>query len=225
MAATGYGTLTDKVYTAIAESIVTGELPPGMRLMEVELAERYGMSRGPLREAIRRLEEKGLVERSSQRRVHVVHLTPERLQAVYDVREVLEGMACRLAAERITKSELIELERLLISHEKIVRENNAYLQRQQDLDFHSRIVKASRNPCIESLLLDELYQLIKTYRNQHKATPGRPKRALMEHWRIFHALEDRDPGLAEISMRRHISSALKVISTPKNQMVKEKTIA
>lgn len=202
------GTLADKAYEALATSIITGELPPGTRMLEVELAERFGMSRGPLREAMRRLEERRLVERISQRGVRVVRLTGSKLRGIYEVREALEGMACRLAAQHMTDAEIVELRRMLEAHEIIVRERDDYSQNQQDWDFHDRIARGSRNEMIVSLLCDDLYQLLKVYRNQHKSRPGRARRALEEHWRILAALEDRDGEMAEMMMRRHIGAAL-----------------
>jgi DNA-binding GntR family transcriptional regulator len=201
-------TLADQAYEALANSIITGELPPGTRMLEVELAERYGMSRGPLREAMRRLEERRLVERISQRGVRVVRLTGSKLRGIYQVREALEGMACRLAAQNMTDAEIAELRTMLEAHEAIVRERDDYSQNQQDWDFHDRIARGSRNETIVSLLCDDLYQLLKVYRNQHKSKPGRARRALEEHWRILGALEDRDGEMAELMMRRHIGAAL-----------------
>ena len=202
------GTLADQAYEALATSIITGELPPGSRMLEVELAERFGMSRGPLREAMRRLEERRLVERISQRGVRVVRLTGPKLRGIYEVREALEGMACRLAAQHMTDGEIAELRRMLEAHEVHVREHDDYSQNQKDWDFHDRIARGSRNEMIVSLLCDDLYQLLKVYRNQHKSRPGRARRALEEHWRILAALEDRDGEMAEMMMRRHIGAAL-----------------
>jgi DNA-binding GntR family transcriptional regulator len=204
------GTLADQAYEALASSIISGELPPGMRMLEVELAERFGMSRGPLREAMRRLEERRLVERISQRGVRVVRLTGPKLRGIYQVRESLEGMACRLAAQNMTDTELAELRQMLEAHEAYVRDSDDYSQNRRDWDFHDRIARGSKNEMIVSLLCDDLYQLLKLYRNQHKSKPGRARRALQEHWRIFGALEDRDGELAEMLMRRHISAALTV---------------
>lgn len=201
-------TLADQAYEALAGSIISGELPPGARMLEVEMAERFGMSRGPLREAMRRLEERRLVERISQRGVRVVRLTGARLRGIYQVREALEGMACRLAAQNMTDEEIAGLRAMLDAHEVIVRERGDYSQNQQDWDFHDRIARGSRNETIVSLLCDDLYQLLKVYRNQHRSKPGRARRALEEHRRILGALEDRDPEMAELMMRRHIGAAL-----------------
>ncbi len=202
------GTLADQAYEALANSIISGESPPGTRMLEVELAERFGMSRGPLREAMRRLEERRLVERVSQRGVRVVRLTGANLRGIYQIREALEGMACRLAAQNMANSEIAELRQVLEAHEVIVRERDDYSQNQQDWDFHDRIARGSKNEMIVSLLCDDLYQLLKVYRNQHRSKPGRARRALEEHWRILGALEDRDGEMAELMMRRHIAAAL-----------------
>ncbi|MCQ0972097.1 GntR family transcriptional regulator [Paracoccus sp. TK19116] len=203
-------TLADQAYDALAKSIVSGELAPGARILEVELAERFGMSRGPLREAMRRLEERRLVERVSQRGVRVVRLTGPKLHGIYKVREALEGMAARLSAQNMADDEIAELREMLEAHERYVRQSDDYSQNQQDWDFHDRIARGSKNEMLVSLLSDDLYQLLKIFRNQHKSKRGRARRAVEEHWRILAAIEDRDPEMAELMMRRHISAALAV---------------
>lgn len=204
-------TLGDRVYETLVDAIVTGKLPPGSRILEAELAQHYGVSRGPLREAIRRLEERRLVDRTAHIGTRVVALSNDVLMEIFVVREALEGMACRLAAERMSASELAGLAHLLQEHEAALKDQDVYYQRERDWDFHYRIVKGARNPTIESLLCGELYQLIKLYRYQHKSSPGRAQRALQEHRRIAGALLDRDCDLAEILMRRHIGAARRAL--------------
>ena len=108
--------LVDAVTEQLEAAIIGGELAPGERLREQVLATEYGISRGPLREAIRRLEGRRLLERKANIGVRVVELSPGRLAELLSVREALEGMACRLAAERISPAELKQLRGMLTDH-------------------------------------------------------------------------------------------------------------
>lgn len=208
---TAQRTLADQVYEALVNAIITGELAPGSKISEPELARRFGMSRGPLREAIRRLEARRLVTRTAHVGARVVKLDRDVLIEMFMVREALEGMAARLAAERMEDREIEELETLLDSHAEALRHGRIYYQREYDWDFHYRIVVGARSPMIEEVLCGDLYQLVKLYRYQHSSNPGRAERALTEHRRVVAALKDRDAELAELLMRRHISTARSVL--------------
>ncbi|WP_026970559.1 GntR family transcriptional regulator [Aliagarivorans marinus] len=197
----------------LTEAIVQGVIPQGSKISEPELARRYGVSRGPLREAMLKLEGIGLVERIPHVGARVVELNCQQLLDIYTIREPLEGMACRLAAERLTQRQLNELHDLLEHHQQYLDDNHgeAYFDQQGDFDFHYRIIKATGNQRLVTLLCDELYHLLRMYRSTSARQHARPKRALQEHWAIWQALNDRDGELAEILMRRHISRARKVI--------------
>lgn len=202
-------TLADRVCDEIATAIVVGELAPGQKISEPELARSYGISRGPLREAMRRLEGWRLVERKPHVGARVVELSIRELIEIYRVREALEGMACRQAAEVMPQEEIDSLRNLLDQHEASVErlDGRSYFQKEGDLDFHYRIVKGSRNGKLRELLGGDLYHLVRMYRYQFSVSSSRPKRALKEHRQIVDAIEARDPELAEMLMRRHISNA------------------
>lgn len=202
-------TLADRVCEEIVTAIVKGEMPPGYKISEPELARTYGISRGPLREAMRRLEGLRLIERKPHIGARVVKLTANELVEIYRVREALEGMACRLAAEFMTEAEIQGLRDLLDEHERTVEEleGRAYFQKEGDLDFHFRIVQGSKNAKLLEILGSDLYHLVRMYRYQFSVSSSRPKRALKEHRQIVDAIDARDPELAELLMRRHISAA------------------
>lgn len=202
-------TLADRVCEDIVTAIVKGELPPGSKISEPELARTYGISRGPLREAIRRLEGLRLIERKPHIGARVVKLSAAELVEIYRVREALEGMACRLAAEYMSEEEIAQLRALLDEHEQSVEqhEGRAYFQKEGDLDFHFRIVQGSKNAKLLEILGSDLYHLVRMYRYQFSVSSSRPKRALKEHRQIVDAIDARDPELAELLMRRHISAA------------------
>src|SRR5690625_4363003 len=112
------GTLADQVFKQLQDDIVLGVLPPGSKLGETELANRYGVSRGPLREAIRRLETRKLVERVPHVGARVVLLSLTDLIEIYHVREALEGMAAKLAAEHMSDAAITQLHEVLAQHEQ-----------------------------------------------------------------------------------------------------------
>ncbi|MGB0467465.1 MAG: GntR family transcriptional regulator [Pontibacterium sp.] len=217
-------TLADRVCEEIVDAIVMGDLPPGHKISEPELARTYGISRGPLREAIRRLEGYRLVERKAHVGARVVNLSAKELIEIYHVREALEGMACRLAAEFMPQGEIDDLRGLLDEHERNVEEldGQSYFQKEGDLDFHHRIVKGSKNAKLLEVLGGELYHLVRMYRYKFSVSSSRPKRALKEHRQIVDAIESRDPELAEMLMRRHIGAARKNIEAKLNAATETK---
>ena len=206
-------TLSEQVFHTLKEAIIAGELAQGSKIIEDELAKHYGISRGPLREAIRRLEGLRLVVRVPHAGTRVVTLTPSMMQEIYTVREALEGMSARLAASHMQDADISELKALLVAHENSIEKSHGkeYLQREGDLDFHFRIAQASNNQWLMQLLSSELYQLLRMCRHRSSQTPERPLRALKEHRNIVDAIANRDPELAEILMRRHISGAWKTV--------------
>jgi DNA-binding GntR family transcriptional regulator len=201
--------LVDALAERIEAAIMSGDLQPGAKLSEQALAASLGVSRGPLREAIRRLEGRKLLQRTPNIGVRVASLSPSDLYEVLQVREALEGMACALAAVNMTDEELAALSELLEQHQqqKSVQEGTGYYQESKDFDFHFRIVKGSRNARLVQMLCEDLYYLLRVYRYKSSTKPGRAKQALREHKDIVAALMRRDPVEAERKMRLHIGNA------------------
>ena len=202
-------TRTDSAFDLLQTAIVTGKLAPGERIGEVELCRRFNITRGPLREAIRRLESRGLVVKRPNVGIKVVSLSTRDLIELYHIREALEGLAARQAAERMTIADIADLRGLLASHEENIAraQGQAYYQREGDFDFHYRIVTGSRNEKLAQMLLGDVYHLVRMYRYRLSTIAGRPQRALSEHRHIIEALEQRDGDLAEFLMQRHIRAA------------------
>ncbi len=197
----------------LIESIVSGSVPSGAKISEPELAKRLQVSRGPLREAIMRVEGLGLIERIPHIGARVTTLTLTKLVELYAVREALEGMAARLAARHIRPKELQALKTVLAAHSEHIEqvEGASYFHQQGDFDFHYQIIKASRNQQLTTLLCDELYHLLRMYRFQSPRSHSRPTEALQEHKFILQAIEQGDEELAELLMRRHISRSRELI--------------
>ncbi len=208
-------TIADGLSDALITAIVKGDIPSGAKISEPDLAKSYHVSRGPLREAIRRLEGLHLVVRTPHVGARVVSLNAAELNEIYHVREALEGMAARLAAERMGADEIAEFYALLEEHEQQINNTRGgeYFQRSGDFDFHYRIIKGSKNERLIELLCGELYHLIRMYRYRSSQSPQRPTIALTEHRNIVTAIAQQDGELAEILMRRHISRARETIES------------
>ncbi len=206
-------TLASRTFDSIKSDILDGGLAQGTKIVESDLALKYGISRGPLREAIHRLEQIRLIVRIPHAGSRVVTLDSKMMEDIYIARESLEGMAARLAARLMPEDEIQALSALLDQHEAAISETEgkAYLQREGDIDFHYRIAVASQNQWILENLHGELYQLIRMCRRQSSQFPSRAQTALDQHRQIATAIAQRDEELAEILMRRHISGAWKIV--------------
>ena len=206
-------TLARRTFDSIKADIIDGQLAQGTKIVESDLAMKYGISRGPLREAIHRLEQIKLIVRIPHAGSRVVTLDTKMMGDIYTARESLEGMAARLAARLMTDAEITALSTLLDQHEANISETEgkAYFQREGDIDFHFRIAEASQNQWILENLNGELYQLIRMCRHQSGQFPARAQTALDQHRQIAAAIAQRDEELAEILMRRHISGAWKIV--------------
>jgi len=201
--------LSDQALERLTELIIRGDIKPGARIQEAVLARQLGISRGPLREAIRRLEGRGLLMRIPHVGVRVASPTVEEIIDLYMIREVLEGLACRLAAERLTDEELKRLRDVLFDHSahEDVKSGTGYYQSPGDQDFHFQIIEGSRQVRLIETLLGDLYQVLRFFRYRSSINPGRAKAAFDEHVSILEALERRDGEAAERLMREHLQHA------------------
>ncbi|MFQ5659791.1 MAG: GntR family transcriptional regulator [Gammaproteobacteria bacterium] len=206
-------TIAERLSEALTTAIVEGELAPGSKINEPELASTYQVSRGPLREAICRLEGLHLVDRVPHVGARVISLNSDEVTDIYHVREALEGMAARLAARNMPNDEINEVQLLLDMHEQNIRQTDGreYFKQEGGFDFHYCVIHGSKNNRLIDLLCHELYHLIRMYRYRSSQTSERPHMALQEHRHIIQAIKRHDEEFAEILMRRHISTARKNI--------------
>lgn len=201
-------TLSGQTTASLREAIVKGDIAPGEKLNEPRLAEQFSVSRGPLREAIRRLVAMGLVQHIPHVGASVVTLSLANVIDLYDVREVLEGKAAALAAVNMSDDQRSKLRALIEVHRQHIETNpGQYMQAEGDFDFHYQIIKGSGNKMLTHQLCDELYHLIRMFRYQTSRFKTRSNRALVEHEQLVYAIEQHDPEMAEMLMRRHISRA------------------
>jgi DNA-binding GntR family transcriptional regulator len=200
-------TSADRAFRVLEEEIVSGRIPMGTKLGEESLASRFGISRGPLREALRRLEGRSLVVSAAHAGVRVVQLKTEDLIELYEVRESLEGLAVRLAAERGSDEEIRSLRAFVDSQAaRRAPDDRDYSQGIGDEDFHYRIATVSGSKRLQNLLCGDLYSLIRLCRFRTWTIPGQ-KRSQEDHERIMQAIEERDGELADLLMRRHVAAA------------------
>lgn len=189
----------------LEHAIWSGELRPGERVAESVMAARFGVGRGPLREALRSLEGRRLLERTPFSGVRVVKLSNHELEQLLITREALEGMAARQAAEVMTLPQIRQI-RELLARLRAADDPDAYFARKTpDSDFHTLIIKGSGNPWLADILCRDMYSLLNIYRYGTSRDPGRLAESRDQHDAVVDAIEKRDPDLAERLMRRHIA--------------------
>lgn len=193
--------LTIQVYHKVRDAILRGELVPGEPLSENALAERFGISRTPVREALQILAREGYIEALPSRGYLVPRLTIDDLREVFELRESLEGMAARYATLRGTDAEIAELERICQQYEQL----NHFEERARiGTEFHLRIVAMARNRRLAELIHSINGQIVLARRSALGSVAGRQEEAIVEHRAILDAIRSRDPDLAEQQARTHV---------------------
>ncbi|MEQ3626087.1 MAG: GntR family transcriptional regulator [Celeribacter sp.] len=190
-------------YGMILDAIDTGLYKPGDRLVESELAERFGVSRTPVREALQRLETQSLLERDG-RSLIVASLDHNQLAELYVVRCELEGLAARLAARHATAEEVRVLSDMIDEDHALIPDPNALARANRR--FHRQIHLASHNRFLVQQL-DLVYRSMALMATTSLAVEGRSETALSEHQDIVDAIRARDEDAADASLRSHISNA------------------
>lgn len=201
-------TLADRACEALDQAILNGTLAPGTQLSESDLAARLGISRGPLREAINRLEGRRLLHRVPHVGVRVVALSDWDVSEIFAVREVMEGLACKLATRHMADADFDALEKC-VEFRHVSAEPPAgseFYRKPQEWDFHYRIAQASLNRHLIQYLCGDMYYLLRLYRARTGVTPQRAG-ADDEHRDIIRAMRARDGELAERLIRAHIAGS------------------
>lgn len=201
--------LVDAAVAQLEHAIVTGELRPGQKLSEQALSTRLGIGRGPLREAIRTLEGRRLVERKAFAGARVTDLSVDEIEQLLVMREALEGMASRHAAENMTLRETRALRASMEALAKRLRAGDidALFFEKADNDFHQQVARGSRNRFLEEMICRDLYPLLRIFRYRTTAMRERGTAVGEEHTAILDAIERRDADDAERLMRQHIAAA------------------
>lgn len=201
--------LSELAYSRIKKMIAEHRFSPGSRINVEELTRKFGASRTPIWEAIRKLEQEGLVRNVPNRGVFLVELTREAAVELYAVREVLEGMAARLAVKFVTDRTVARMEASLREQEKVVAEDNLVGYSRADFDFHAFVYSACGNTVLKEML-ESLKNRARPLAMQ--ITPILPE-LLEDHREIVRALRLRDPDLAEAAFRTHNRRVLALLNS------------
>ncbi len=212
-----YKPLREVIFNSLREAIIIGELRPGERLMEVQLAEKMGVSRTPVREAIRKLELEGLVDMIPRKGAHVAELSIKDIMDVLEVRASLDGLATSLAAERITDDELKELKHINGQFASYIEKENLNGSIKKDVEFHDIIYKASRNDKLISII-NNLREQVQRFRVIYLKEYNDSKNLIKEHNDIYEAVSSRSMENARNIAKTHImNQESTILSTLKMQ--------
>ena len=191
--------LSNKVYAAIKEMVANHRFQPGARLNVEKISKELEVSRTPVWEAVRRLQQEGLLQNIPYRGVFMVEMTLERALELYQVREALEGLAARLAALYANEKILDKMREILENQIKVVEKGDLLGYSRTDFDFHGLIHKMSRNA-----VLQEMLESLKT-KMQPITVEVRPllPRLYEDHLEIIDVIRSKDPEKSEKVLRRH----------------------
>jgi DNA-binding GntR family transcriptional regulator len=195
--------LGSQAYEGLKRIILNGEINPGGKIKEGEIAEALGISRTPVREAINRLQKEGFIEIFPQRGAFVVQFSEKDVFELFLIRESLEGLAASMAAEKINEGSLVKLESCVQGFEEPFTAKDIQRYAREDLKFHQTIVMFSEARRLISLI-STLHDHIRIFRLTPRGVSARMKSSLEEHKGIIEAVRARDPKEAEQRMRQHI---------------------
>lgn len=198
-----YKPLREVIFNTLREAIIAGELIPGERLMEVQLAKKMGVSRTPVREAIRKLELEGLVDMMPRKGAHVAELSVKDIMDVLEVRATLDGLATSLAAARMTEDELKNLKHVYSQFVTYMEKENLQGAIKKDVEFHEIIYHSSRNDKLIQIS-NNLREQIQRFRVIYLKDNSSPKELIKEHFEIYEALAARNAELAQKVAQKHI---------------------
>ncbi len=200
-----YLPLRDVVFNTLRQAILKGELEPGERLMEIQLAERLGVSRTPIREAIRKLELEGLVLMIPRKGAEVAKISEKSLRDVLELRRSLEELAIELACQRMTEEEIDELEDAQRVFREAVDSKDVMLMAEADEKYHEIIYQGTKNSRLVQIL-NNLREQMYRYRLEYIKDADKRQILLIEHDNILKAVRNRKVAEAKAAMREHIDN-------------------
>lgn len=202
--------LRDVVFNTLRQAILTGDLKPGERLMEIHLANRLGVSRTPIREAIRKLELEGLVTMIPRRGAEVAQITEKSMNDVLEVRRFMDALCVELACERISETETEALKSACDSFEQAVKTKDVKKIAQADVALHDIIVQATGNRRLVQLI-NNLSEQMYRYRFEYIKDSSQHGRLIEEHRIIYEAIVKKDKKTASEAAKLHIDNQEKAI--------------
>lgn len=204
--------LEEKVFAQLEEDILSGVYKSGESITELGISARLGVSRTPVRSALHRLAEEGLVSISPNKGAVVIGVTEEDLIDTYKIRIRLEGLASRMATERLTDKDKKELISSVELAEFYVAKADVEHLKELDTEFHGIIYRVSGNRML-SKVLSELHRNIRAYRKRALGVPGRLAESVTEHREILNAMLEGDADEADRLTSRHIERAMKNLAS------------
>jgi DNA-binding GntR family transcriptional regulator len=205
-----YQPLREVVCESLRKAIREGVLEPGERLMEIQLADQLGVSRTPVREAIRKLELEGYVIMMPRRGTYVASMSIRDINEIFEIRTALESLSNGLAAERITQEELEHLQRLIVRIGEYVDEGDMDKIVKTDIEFHDTLYHAARNNRLVNILSNLREQLTR-FRTLSMSYPGRLETTLEEHRKIVEAIAAGDAKAARKAAEHHMEMSEKTL--------------
>ena len=213
-----YLPLRDVVFNTLRRAILRGELVPGQRLMEIRLADQMGVSRTPVREAIRKLELEGLVVMVPRKGAEVAHISGKNLRDVLEVRRALEELAGELACERMSAEDFKKLEQANLKFASVLDSDDITVLGKADEEFHGLIYQATDNDRLVQMV-NHLREQMYRYRIEHLKNKSQRTILLQEHQDIMRALAARDVEAVRRAIRAHINKQEAQIA----KMIKEQS--
>lgn len=219
-----YQPLREVVCESLREAIRNGVLKPGERIMEIQLAEELGVSRTPVREAIRKLELEGYVVMMPRRGTYVANMSIRDINEIFEIRTALESLSNGLAAEHITDEELEHLQRLLVIIGGYIKDGNIEKIVETDIEFHDLMYHAARNQRLVGIISNLRDQLTR-FRTLSMSYPGRLEATLDEHKAIVEAIANGDRKAASKAAEQHMENSEKTLLKAMDEMKKNNTKA
>ena len=207
-----YLPLRDVVFNTLREAILKGDLKPGERLMELQLASKLGVSRTPIREAIRMLEQEGLAVTTPRKGAEVAKMTLKDMEDVLEIRDALDELAVRIACQKISDEQLKQLEDMKELFEKSTQTGNVKKIAEADVTFHDVIYEATGNPKLVTLL-NNLREQVYRYRVEYIKDPKSYPTLIAEHEAILESLKNRDVKNAVEAMHVHVANQAEAVKT------------
>lgn len=218
-----YLPLRDVAFNTLRQAILKGTLKPGQRLMEIQLAKQLGVSRTPVREAIRKLELEGLVVTLPRKGAEVAQITEKDLKDVVEVRCALEELAVELACERISTAQIVQLKEIVKDFESLIKNKDITALAENDVKFHDIIFTATNNPRLMQMI-NNLREQMYRYRLEHLKDAKAHEQLIKEHELIISALQKKDVAKAKETIRYHINKQILAVSQALHEAQTEQTM-
>ena len=215
--------LIDRVYRALRKEILEGKLVPGTRLTEMQLAKRFKMSRTPVREALVRLRNEGLVSMAPGTGLIVREVSLRDMEELMGIRGVLEAYALEQAFDHITEADLLQMELFVNQSQYYLRENDIQAIFENNTKFHDYILEKSMNKRLQTIL-SNLMDSILRFRIVTLHYPGNPQKSIERHGRIIQAIKNKDKDLAKRIIVEDVNAGKEILDELYNNHALEKSI-